>query len=178
MEFRDILKRLRSERGISQAELASKLSLSPALIGLYEVGKRKPSYEVIEALSDFFGVSTDFLLGRANEKKTENSAIATVSRNITQLLEKTGKTQLDLAESVGVTQAAVSNWCRGDKMPRISKLDRIAEFFGVSRTQLMDGCDAEYEYSCELKQLLTIFRSLDEEERMLLCDIAKRLSRK
>ena len=64
MEFKDALKRLRTRQGLSQAELAKKLGFSPALIGLYEVGKRKPSFEALEVVADFFNVSTDYLLGK------------------------------------------------------------------------------------------------------------------
>lgn len=64
MEFKDILKNLRKARGYSQIELAGKLGVSPGLIGMYETGKRKPSYELLEAIGDFFNVSTDYLQGR------------------------------------------------------------------------------------------------------------------
>ncbi len=64
MEFKEVLKKLRKDRGLSQIELASKLGVSPGLIGMYETGNRKPSYEMLEAMGDFFNVSTDFLQGR------------------------------------------------------------------------------------------------------------------
>ena len=31
---------------------------------MYETGSRKPSYEMLEAIGDFFNVSTDYLQGR------------------------------------------------------------------------------------------------------------------
>lgn len=64
MEFKEILKNLRKTRGYSQVELASKLGVSPGLIGMYETGNRKPSYEMLESIGDFFNVSTDYLQGR------------------------------------------------------------------------------------------------------------------
>lgn len=64
MEFKDVLKKLRKERGLSQTELASKLGVSYSLIGMYETGNRKPSYEMLEAIGDYFNVSTDYLQGR------------------------------------------------------------------------------------------------------------------
>lgn len=64
MEFKDVLKNLRKARGLSQIELAAKLGVSPALIGMYETGQRKPSFEMEEAIGDFFNVSTDYLRGR------------------------------------------------------------------------------------------------------------------
>lgn len=64
MEFKDVLYSLRSNRDISQAQLAKELQVSPGLIGMYESGKRMPSVEVQEQLADYFNVTLDYLMGR------------------------------------------------------------------------------------------------------------------
>lgn len=64
MEFKDILKQLRQRRGYSQVQLADMLGVSSGLIGMYEIGKRKPSYEQLEAVADLFNVSIDYLMGK------------------------------------------------------------------------------------------------------------------
>lgn len=64
MEFKDNLRELRKKRGLSQVELAEKLGFSKSLIGLYETGDRKPSFEALEAIADFFNISTDYLMGK------------------------------------------------------------------------------------------------------------------
>lgn len=64
MQFQEILKNLRSLRGVSQAELAKGLDVSTGLIGMYENGKRKPSYSMLEAIADYFNVDIDYLTGR------------------------------------------------------------------------------------------------------------------
>lgn len=64
MDFKDNLKTLRKKKGFSQVELADKLGLSKSLIGLYETGDRKPSFEALEAIADFFNVSIDYLMGK------------------------------------------------------------------------------------------------------------------
>ena len=69
MEFKDALKALRHKANLSQLELSKKLGFSPALIGMYESGKRMPSYEALETIADFFNVSTDYLTGR-DDKST------------------------------------------------------------------------------------------------------------
>lgn len=61
-----------------------------------------------------------------------------IANNISDLLDRSGKTQLDLAEFMNVSQATVSNWCKGAKLPRMDKIDRICEFFNVSRSDLME----------------------------------------
>lgn len=58
------LKELRKENGITQSELAKSLNVSRSSIAMYENGERIPSYETLEAISDFFNVSILYLLGK------------------------------------------------------------------------------------------------------------------
>ena len=60
-----------------------------------------------------------------------------IADNISQLLQIRNRTQLELAEYLDVSQATVSNWCNGVKMPRMDKIDRICAFFDVSRSDIM-----------------------------------------
>ena len=53
---------LRRVRGLSQAELAGRLGISPSAMGMYEQGRREPSVQIIIALARELAVSTDFLL--------------------------------------------------------------------------------------------------------------------
>lgn len=57
-----------------------------------------------------------------------------IAKNISKYLEIQSKTQTDLAEYIGVSQATVSNWCKGIKMPRMSKIDMICKFFSIERS--------------------------------------------
>jgi transcriptional regulator with XRE-family HTH domain len=58
-----IIKQLRKERDITQADLAKAVGVTTSSIGMYETGVRNPSYDVIVKLAKYFNVSTDFLLG-------------------------------------------------------------------------------------------------------------------
>ena len=66
-EFHKILKLLRSEKDMSQQELADALGISKSSINMYERGERQPNFEVLETIADFFNVDVDFLLGRTNK---------------------------------------------------------------------------------------------------------------
>lgn len=54
---------LRKELKLSQFELAERLGVSQQTISKYENGTREPDNNTLKLLSDFFGVSTDYLLG-------------------------------------------------------------------------------------------------------------------
>ena len=53
---------LRRERGMSQADLAAKIQVSPSALGMYEQGRREPSADTMVALARALDVTTDFLL--------------------------------------------------------------------------------------------------------------------
>ncbi len=57
------LKETRESKGISQATVARDLGLSRQGYGYYESGQRTPSTKVLKQLADYFGVTTDYLLG-------------------------------------------------------------------------------------------------------------------
>jgi transcriptional regulator with XRE-family HTH domain len=61
--FGSILTYLRKRAGLSQAQLAKYLNVTPATIGLYEQDRRKPSFEMQEKIADYFNVSLDVLHG-------------------------------------------------------------------------------------------------------------------
>lgn len=62
--FGEILASLREERGIYQKELAAILKVSVGTISNYENNIHFPDQEALIQLADFFGVTTDYLLGR------------------------------------------------------------------------------------------------------------------
>ena len=53
---------LRTEKGLSQAELGRQLGVSASAIGMYEQGRREPSLDLVVQLARTFGVTTDYLL--------------------------------------------------------------------------------------------------------------------
>lgn len=62
-----------------------------------------------------------------------------VSRKIVEFRKAKNMTQTELADQMNVSFQAVSNWERGNSMPDISKLPQLAELFGCSVDELLDG---------------------------------------
>ena len=56
------IQQLRKSRGMSQEELASKLTISRQAISKWELGESMPDTENVVQLSKLFGVTTDYLL--------------------------------------------------------------------------------------------------------------------
>lgn len=69
---------------------------------------------------------------------SENELKEIFSYNLNFYLEKEGRTQLELAKYVGVSNTTVNNWSKGYNTPRMDKVDRICQFFGIKRSDLLE----------------------------------------
>jgi len=65
-KFSTRIKELREEKGLTKTQLAQTLKLSDNIVGRWESGERMPSIDTLSLLADFFGVTTDYLLGRTD----------------------------------------------------------------------------------------------------------------
>jgi transcriptional regulator with XRE-family HTH domain len=79
--FANRLVELRKSKNLTQYKLASELGFSRGLIANYEQGTREPDYNMLKIIADFFGVSTDWLLGHSTSDQDENYIINTISNN-------------------------------------------------------------------------------------------------
>ena len=74
--FRDRLKALRAEHGLTQEALAKLIGVERSSIGKYESRQGVlPSTEVLTRLAGLFHVTTDYLLDRENEERGEQFAL-------------------------------------------------------------------------------------------------------
>lgn len=75
---------LRKQTGMSQAELAKHLRISASAVGMYEQGRREPGADMLVALAEAFGVSTDYLL--TGKHPTAGAGGALARRELAELL--------------------------------------------------------------------------------------------
>ena len=68
-KFGGRLSELRREKGLSQAEIARLLGVSTTQAGDMERGKTGTTLERLVLLSEYFDVSTDYLLGLKDERE-------------------------------------------------------------------------------------------------------------
>ena len=66
-----------------------------------------------------------------------NNIEETFRINLKKYLKEQRKTQKDLAEYLEVSPAIVSYYIKGINTPRMDKIDKISEFFGIERSDLI-----------------------------------------
>ena len=72
-----------------------------------------------------------------------------IGKRIAELRKKKNITQMELADAMGISFQAVSNWERGNSMPDISKLPELSELFGVSIDEILCGKSKAVEAATE-----------------------------
>lgn len=67
------------------------------------------------------------------------------SKNLNYYMELNGKTQTDLINDLGFNKSAVSTWCNGTRLPRMDKVDALARYFRINRSDLIEEKDESKE---------------------------------
>lgn len=97
-QFAKILKQLIEEKGIAQYELADIVHITPASVNAYLKLKSMPSIEVLESMADYFGVTTDYMLGRDDSRKSEQmkmqEEILKLKRQLSEKEEKSRENEI------------------------------------------------------------------------------------
>lgn len=60
------------------------------------------------------------------------------ARNLTRYIAQSGKTQKELADMFGVAQSTFNNWCTGARYPRMDKVEQLADYFGIKKSDLIE----------------------------------------
>ena len=87
--FGENLRQLRKSCELTQKDFGAKVGLSKAVVSKYENGMGYPSFDMLVRISQYFGVTTDFLLGVARGKTIDvsdltDSQIATIHQLIAE----------------------------------------------------------------------------------------------
>lgn len=94
-EFSENIRNLRTERGLSQTELAKRLGVNKSIISAYENQERLPSLNMLAKLSYQFNVSMEYLIGINRNKTIGVSNLTTEQISavtaVIELFEKSNK---------------------------------------------------------------------------------------
>ena len=66
------------------------------------------------------------------------------AKNLRYYMESRGKNQKELAEIVGVSAPTMNDWLKAKKYPRIDKIEIMANYFGILKSDLIEEKTVEH----------------------------------
>lgn len=125
---------VRGKLGISQKDAATALGVSPALLSHYEKGVREPGYGFLKKASEFYGVSSDYLLGMSEEMidNNKNGPIFTVINSIYSIFEKLDVVDLSEQYTKACVIAVETQLVRSGILPKTTFKTEANKLNGLS----------------------------------------------
>lgn len=124
---------------------------------------------------------------------SEDSYQKIFSKNLNYYMALNNKSQTDLVNDLGFNKSAVSTWCNGTRLPRMDKVEVLAKYFNINRSDLIEEKESETGYyfnketaqaaqeifeNKELRMLFDAARNADPEDLRALHNMALALKRK
>ena len=93
--------------------------------------------------------------------------------NLRRYMEVKGKSRNDISEALGISYFTVSDWVNGKKYPRMDKVEMLANYFGIQKSDLIEIKEEkkppeEPKLSEGEKMLLELFRQVPEDQQQLV----------
>lgn len=90
------------------------------------------------------------------------------AQNLKRYMELNGKTRNDISEALGISYFTVSDWVKGKTYPRMDKVEMLAEYFGILKSDLIeDKSEAHKEMQKNNDILADIVVRLRTDEKFL-----------
>lgn len=90
------------------------------------------------------------------------------SRNLKRYIDKSGRTQKEIAEEIGVGQSTFTDWVKGRIYPRMDKVEKLANYFGIKKSDLVEDVNVGKETVSNKEQLvLDLFHKIPDGNKEL-----------
>ncbi len=114
------------------------------------------------------------------------------AKNLNYYLELTEKTQREVADAIGVSPQTFNTWCQAVALPRMPKVQSLADYFNITKSDLIDEHSFEGYYydqetaqaaqemfeNRELRALFDVSRDMSADDLRAVYNIALALKRK
>ena len=142
--MRDRFKRIRAYYGLSQAQFAQKICMSPGFISNVETGRSRISEKTVEAICRAFSIDRGWLLHGTGEmlaqpevqRPVDKSGIA---QRVKEVRKWAGLTQEEFAQRINYSKMQVYSVEKGKIVPSNQFLEKIATEFIISSEWLFKG---------------------------------------
>ena len=98
--------------------------------------------------------------------------------NLKRYMEVKGKSRNDISEALGISYFTVSDWVNGKKYPRMDKVEMLANYFGIQKSDLIEKkvgktSPEEPVLSEGEKIMLDLFRRVPEDKQELVLQMIR-----
>ena len=101
------------------------------------------------------------------------------AKNLAYYLEHSGRDQRVVAEAVGVAPSTFNEWMKAKKYPRIDKIEMLANYFGILKSDLIESVGDEGYSPSEPqltgvdKELWDLLKLIPEEQKRLMLEMGR-----
>ena len=101
------------------------------------------------------------------------------AKNLAHYLERSGKDQKEMAEIVGVAPSTFNEWMKAKKYPRMDKIEMLANYFGILKSDLIEEAGEEGHSPSEPqltegeKMMLELFRLIPEDRQQAALELLR-----
>lgn len=102
------------------------------------------------------------------------------SKNLNYYMELNQKTQTDIINDLGFNKSAVSTWCNGTRLPRMDKVDALAKYFKINRSDLIEDkpetdTDTHYYFNDDAREMAQFM--FENPEYRVLFDASRKVKK-
>ena len=100
-----------------------------------------------------------------------------LSKNLKKYIARSGKDRSEVASDLKISYSTLTDWVNGKKYPRINNIERLAAYFDISKSELIEDFEEIKKDNDRLSSLIVKLRAnkelLDVVERLVSLDKAK-----
>ena len=98
---------------------------------------------------------------------------AVMAKNIKYYMELHGKSRNEICEALGVKYTTFTDWVKGNVYPRIDKIELMANYFGISKADLVEDKKTEESYYTNPETAQIAQEIYENKDLSLLFDAAR-----
>ena len=80
------------------------------------------------------------------------------AKNLKNFVDKSGRDRKEIAKTLGVPYSSLPDWMNGNKYPRIHNLEKLADYFKVSKSDLIEDFEAKKKDNAVLSTIIVKLR--------------------
>lgn len=140
--FSKNLKYYMDKNGKNQMDLMKDLGFSSSTVSNWCTGLKLPRMDKVQILADYFGILKSDLIEDKSDSEvfsmSEKDFNQIFAKNLSRYLSNSNKTQREVADAIQVSPQTFNTWCQGVALPRMGKVQLLADYFQINKSDLID----------------------------------------